>query len=80
MSASEEYTQREIMEDILIDAYITCQQEQEDLGNIPRSSDNVLQRYSELFKMMGAIQVGLFMACLTIILNFVIIRMILHLD
>ncbi len=66
--------------EVLLETYIQVQDEQEKLGHLPDSSDNFLSRHSTLLQMTGAIQLGLLTASLTILLDFIVLRMILHLD
>jgi hypothetical protein len=67
-------------EQLLLRAYLEMQREQEANGVLPRSGRNVLTRFRRVFECLGALQIGLLVACLTILLNFLIVVMLLHLD
>lgn len=70
----------EELRDLLLQVFLEIQKEQEGRGALPRSDQDVLTRFGGFFEMVGAIQVAFFVACLTILMNFVIVRMIFHLD
>jgi hypothetical protein len=61
-------------------AYLEVQRDQEAQGAMPRSGQDVLSRFRVVFECLGAIQVGLLVACVTILLNFLIVVVLLHLD
>ena len=64
--------------ELLLRAYLEAQQEAK--GAMPISGGNVLTRFRGVFECFGAIQLGLLMACVTILLNFVIGVMVFHVD
>jgi len=72
--------QDELLQGILFEAYVDCQKDCETSGKIPRNENTVLSRYRPAFELVGAIQFGIFIACLTTLLIFVITRMVLHID
>lgn len=67
-------------EELLVRAYLEIQRDQEAQGAMPRSGQDVLSRFRLLFECLGAIQMGLLVACVTILLNFLIVVVVLHLD
>lgn len=68
------------LEELLLRAYLEVQRDQEAKGAMPRSGRDVLTRFRVLFECLGAIQLGLLVACVTILLNFLIVVKILHVD
>lgn len=66
--------------EILLEAYMQVHDEQEKLGHLPDSRKSFLSRHSTFLQMTGAIHLGLFIASLTILLNYIVLRMILHID
>ena len=68
------------LEDLLLRAYLEVQRDQEAQGALPRSGQNVLTRFRVLFECLGAILLGLLVASFAILVNFVIVVMLLHLD
>jgi hypothetical protein len=66
--------------ELLLRAYLEVEREQQERGALPRKRRNVLTRFRPLFECLGAIQLGLLIACLTIFLNFLLVVMLLHLD
>ena len=66
--------------ELLLRAYLEMEREQQERGALPRRRRTVLTRFRLLFECLGAIQIGLLVACLTIFLNFLIVVMLLHLD
>ena len=66
--------------DLLLRAYFEFRRELEGKGTVPREEKNVLTRFRGVFEFVGALQLGLLTACFTILLNFVIVVMFLHLD
>lgn len=72
--------QEEERADLLLRAYLDFRRELEEKGVVPREEKNVLTRFRGVFEFVGAIQLGLLTACFTILLNFVIVVMLLHLD
>jgi hypothetical protein len=79
MTADDKLSSEELR-DLHLEVYVEIQREQEDQGAIPRSEQNVLTRFRWLFEIMGAVQLAFFLACLTILLNFVVVRMLFHID
>jgi hypothetical protein len=67
-------------QELLLRAYLEMQREQQERGALPPSGRNVLTRFRRVFECLGAIQIGLLIACFTIFMNFLIIVMLLHLD
>jgi len=72
--------QDEVRDDLLLRAYSEFRRELEEKGAVPREEKNVLVRFRGVFEFVGALQLGLLTACFTILLNFVIVVMLLHLD
>jgi hypothetical protein len=70
----------EELRDLHLEVFLEFQKEQEEKGVIPRSERNVLTRFRGFFEFVGAVQLAFFLACLTILANFVIVRMMFHLD
>jgi hypothetical protein len=68
------------LEELLLRAYLEVQRDQEEKGALPRSGQNVLSRFRVVFECLAAIQLGLLVACVTILLNFLVVVKILHLD
>ena len=66
--------------ELLLRAYLDVQGEQEVKGVLPRSGENVLTRLRGAFEFVGALQLGLLVACMSILLDFIIVVMIFHLD
>lgn len=66
--------------EILLEAYMQVHDEQEKLGHLPDSRKSFLSRHSVFLQMTGAIHLGLFIASLTILLNYIVLRMILHIE
>lgn len=72
--------QDENLKQLLLETYLEVEQEQEADLSIPRSDSHSLGRFRRMFELLGAIHLGLLIACLTIFIEFVILRLILHLD
>jgi len=70
----------EELRDLLLEALIEVEREQEDKGNLTRSGQDVLTRFQGFFELLGAVQLGFLVACLTVLANFVVVRMLFHLD
>jgi len=68
------------LEELLLRAYLEVQRDQEEKGAMPRRGRDVLTRFRVVFECLGAIQVGLLAACVAILLNFVIVVKVLHVD
>jgi hypothetical protein len=66
---------KEIREQLLFETYIDFEQQHN-----TSSEPNVLVRLRDKLELAGAIQLGFFVACLTIFLNFVVVNLILHLS
>jgi hypothetical protein len=66
---------KEIREQLLLETYIDFEQQHN-----TSSEPNVLVRLRDKLELAGAIQLGFFVACLTIFLNFVVVNLILHLS
>jgi len=78
--SNDEVTTDATVRQILLETYMQVHDEQEKLGRLPDSSDNFLSRHSTFLQMIGAIHLGLLIASLTILLNYIVLRMILHID
>ena len=65
--------------DELVHAYITIQQSYEEKGSISKDSGTILTRYQGLLETLGAIHLGLLVAVLSIVFNFILINFLLHL-
>ena len=63
----------------LVNAYLHVQQQYEDEGQNPKDEGTVFSRYRGLWETMGAIHVGLLVAAVTLLLNFIVINIIFHL-
>lgn len=70
----------EELEELLLRAYLEVQGDQEASGAIPPSGATVLARFRSVFEWVGAIQLGLLVACTTVLLNFLIVVMLFHID
>ena len=70
----------EEFEALCLHAYFEAQESCETKGTLLRPEVNVLGRFRHVFEFIGAIQLGLLVACISILLNFMIVLMILHLD
>ena len=66
--------------ELLLRTYLEMQREQEAQGALPRRGKTVLTRFRWVFEGLAAMQVGFFVACLTLLLNFLIVVMLLHID
>jgi len=79
MTARSRLTDEE-MKDLHLEVFLDVQKELEDKGLIPRRERNLLTRFSGLFVFLGAVNLAFFLACLTILLNFIVVRLLLHVD
>jgi len=70
----------EEFEALCLHAYAEAQESFEAKGKLPRPAGNLLARFRHVFEFIGAIQLGLLVACISILLNFMIVLLILHLD
>lgn len=70
----------EELTDLHLQAFLEFQREQEENGAIPRSERNVLTRFRGFFVFLGAVNLAFFVACLTVLLNFIVVRILFHLD
>lgn len=70
----------EELTDLHLKAFLEFRQEQEEKGVIPRSEQTVLTRFRGFFVVLGAVNLAFFLACLTILLNFIVVRVLFHLD
>lgn len=66
--------------ELLLRTYLEVEREQEAQGVLPRRGKTILRRFRWLFEGLAALQVGFFVACLTLFLNFLIVVMLLHID
>jgi hypothetical protein len=66
--------------ELALRAYLEIEAEQEAKGAVPPRRENALTRFRGLFEVIGSIQLGLLVACFTILLNFVVVVMIFHFD
>jgi len=65
--------------DELVHAYIAIQQAYEEKGSISKNSETILTRYQGLLETLGAIHIGLLVAVLSIVSNFILVNFLLHL-
>jgi len=70
----------EELTDLHLEAFLEFEKEQEDKGAIPRSETNLMARFRGFLVFLGAVNLALFVACLTVLLNFIVVRLLLHLD
>lgn len=70
----------EVLREILFETYVDCQKECEASGKMPRDDDTALARFRPALELVGAIQLGILIACVTTLINFLITRMVLHID
>jgi len=73
-------TDSEELKELLLTAFLDVQQEQEQRGAQPRRDENVLARFRGVFEFIGAIQLGLLLAAVGVLLVFLVSRMMFHLD
>lgn len=78
MSRSAEYLDQGARQELLR-AYLLAQRKYEDEGRIPLDRGTILTRYRRFWEALGAIHLGLLIAIMTIVLNFIIVNMLLHL-
>jgi hypothetical protein len=65
---------------VLLRVYLEFKHELEDKGVVLGDVKTVLTRFRGLFEFTGALLLGLLTGCFTIMLNFLIVVMLLHLD
>jgi len=65
--------------DELVDAYIAIQRTYEEEGSISKDSGTVLTRYQGLLETLGAVHIGLLVAVVSIVFNFILVNFLLHL-
>ena len=70
----------EEFEALCLRAYFEAGESLEGKGALPRQAENVLARFRSVFEFVGAVQLGLLVASVSVLLNFVIVLMFLHLD
>ena len=63
----------------LSQAYLAAQEKYEAQGAIPKDSDAVLSGYRQVWEIMGAAHLGLLVAIISILLNFIVVNIIFHL-
>jgi len=68
------------LNELHLEVFLDVQKELEDKGVIPRRERSILTRLRGFFVYLGAINLAFFLACLTILLNFIVVRMLLHID
>jgi len=68
------------LNELHLEVFLDVQKELEDKGVIPRRERNVLTRFGGFFVCLGAINFAFFLASWTILLNFIVVRMLLHID
>lgn len=66
--------------DELVHAYIAIQQTYEEKGSISKDSGTILTRYQGLLETLGAVHLGLLIAVLAIVFNFILVNYLLHLQ
>lgn len=70
----------EELRDLYLQVFLDVQKELEHKELIPRRERNLLTRFRAFFVFLGAVNLAFFLACLTILLNFIIVRLLLHVD
>ena len=65
--------------DELVLAYMAVQKKHEEQGVIPKQQETTLTRYQPLLEIMGAVHLGLLVAAISIVFNFILINLLLHL-
>ena len=65
--------------DELVHAYTTIQRTYEEKGSISKDNGTILMQYQELLETLGAVHIGLLVAVLSIVFNFILINFLLHL-
>ncbi len=65
--------------DELVHAYIAIQRTYEEKGSIPKDSGTILTQHQELLETLGAVHLGLLVAVLSIVSNFILVNYLLHL-
>lgn len=69
-----------LLQEILLEAYVECQKDCEGSGKIPHDNTSTLARFTHAYELVGAILFGIFIASLTMLLVFIVTRMVLHLE
>lgn len=64
----------------LVTAYLYVQQKCQEEGTIPVDKGNILSRNRGLLEIIGAIHLGLLLAVLSILMSFIVINYLLHLQ
>jgi len=65
-------------EDLVL-AYLSVQKRYEDQGVIPKAQESLLSEHKLLLEKMGAVHLGLTVAAFSILFNFVLVNLLLHL-
>jgi len=65
--------------DELVHAYIAIQRTYEEKGSISKDSGTILTKHQRLLETIGAVHIGLLVAVLSIVSNFILINFLLHL-
>ena len=65
--------------DELVHAYIAIQQTYEGKGSISKDSGTILTQNQELLETLGAVHLGLLIAVFSIVFNFTLVNLLLHL-
>ena len=63
----------------LVHAYIAIQRTYEEKGSISKDSGTILTRYQGLLETLGAAHLGLLIAVFSIVSNFILVNILLHL-
>ena len=66
--------------DELVHAYIAIQRTYEEKGSISKDGGTILTKHQELLETLGAVHIGLLVAVLSIVSNFILINFLLHLS
>lgn len=64
----------------LVQAYLAVQKKYEEQGVIPKKQETILTRHQPLLERIGAVHLGLLVAALTLLFNFIVINYLLHLQ
>jgi hypothetical protein len=79
MNDSPDRNKSEELRDLLLQTYLEVQEEHETRRGT-RLNNSLVTRYRRTFEFISAVQLGFLVACLSVFIEFVIIRLILHLD
>jgi len=63
----------------LVQAYMVVQQKYENKGVIPKDPGTILTQNQQLWERLGAVHLGLLTAALSIVFNFILVNLLLHL-